>query len=213
MTTIKQRADAYVRKVLEGFPREGSGLHPWLYSAAASISLFFSSERDVETAIHQAVAGSLSESRQRSIPREIRDAARNGRAVAKAPDWYLEAKGEPVESEATPALEEVGPRWPRKNYNRLHELVEGKPYPLVEVAKHSPVPIMESRMTEDVIDALFPGNPLLCVAKAANEHHTAPRSKWQGTLSGLPLMVPNAMSAVWGDTRTLEVVRCAVTAT
>ena len=68
-------------------------------------------------------------------------------------------------------------------------------------------------MTEDVIDALFPGNPLLCVAKAANEHHKAPRSKWQGTLSGLPLMVPNAMSAVWGDTRTLEVVRCAVTAT
>ena len=199
MITIKQRADAYVRKVLEGFPGEGSGLHPWLYSAAASISPFYDSEQDVEAAIHQAIAGSLSESRKRSIHREIRDAVRNGRAVAKAPDWYLEAKGEPVETAATPTIEDAGPRWPRKNYRRILQLITGRPYPLAEVKKHSPVPIKESRMTEDAIDALFPGNPLLWVAKATNKHHTAPRSEWRGRLPELPLMVPNAMSAVWGD--------------
>ncbi|MGY8687242.1 MAG: hypothetical protein ACKVHP_05820, partial [Verrucomicrobiales bacterium] len=136
MITIEKRADAYVRKVLEGFPGEGSGLHPWLYGAAASISPFFASVRDVETALNQAIAGSLSESRQRSIPREIRDAARNGRAVATAPDWYLEAKGEPIGIAASPALEEVGPRWPRKNYKRILELITRTPYPLAEVEKH-----------------------------------------------------------------------------
>ncbi len=199
MITTEQRADAYVRKVLEGFPGEGSGLHPWLYSAAASISPFFASERDVEVAIYQAIAGSLTEGRRRTIPREIRDAARNGRTIGKAPDWYLAAKGEPIKTDATPTLGEVGPQWPRKNYKRILELVTANPYPLAEVAKHSPVPIQESRMAETAIDALFPGNPLLCVAKAANKHHTASRSEWRGRLSELPLIVPNAMSAVWGN--------------
>jgi hypothetical protein len=51
------------------------------------------------------------------------------------------------------------------------------------------------------VDAIFPGNPLLCVAKSVKEAATRPRETWRGHLTRLPLMVPNPMKNSKGLTQ------------
>jgi hypothetical protein len=54
---------------------------------------------------------------------------------------------------------------------------------------------------EETIDALFPGNPLLCVGKSATEFATRPREVWRGRLAELSLIVPNPMKSKTGLTQ------------
>jgi hypothetical protein len=59
----------------------------------------------------------------------------------------------------------------------------------------------ERAQTEEIIDILFPGNPLLCVGKSAHRFAIRTREKWRGRLSEFPLIVPNPMSARFGMTQ------------
>ena len=55
--------------------------------------------------------------------------------------------------------------------------------------------------TEEIIDRLFPGNPLLCCGKSNSDFDTKPRESWRGELSQLALVVPSPMSALMGLTK------------
>lgn len=55
--------------------------------------------------------------------------------------------------------------------------------------------------TEEIIDQLFPGNPLLCCGKSSQEFDTKPREDWCGQLSTLQFIVPSPMSALTGLTK------------
>jgi hypothetical protein len=55
--------------------------------------------------------------------------------------------------------------------------------------------------TEEIIDRLFPGNPLLCCGKSNSDFDTKPREGWRGQMSALALIVPSPMSAVEGVTK------------
>jgi hypothetical protein len=54
---------------------------------------------------------------------------------------------------------------------------------------------------EDTIDALFPGNPLLCVGQRNSAFATRPRADWRGRLSKAQLIVPSPMTARTGYTQ------------
>ena len=55
--------------------------------------------------------------------------------------------------------------------------------------------------TEEIVDKLFPGNPLLCCGKSQSDFDTKPREDWRGQLSALQLILPSPMSAVTGRTK------------
>jgi hypothetical protein len=55
--------------------------------------------------------------------------------------------------------------------------------------------------TEEVIDALFPGNPLLCVGKSNSIFETKRREELRGGLAHFELIVPSPMSALTGKTK------------
>lgn len=55
--------------------------------------------------------------------------------------------------------------------------------------------------TEEIIDRLFPGNPLLCCGKSSSVFDTKPREDWRGQMSALALIVPSPMSAIEGVTK------------
>jgi hypothetical protein len=55
--------------------------------------------------------------------------------------------------------------------------------------------------TEQIIDALFPGNPLLCCGKSQSDFATKPREDWRGELPGMQLIVPSPMITPMGTTK------------
>jgi hypothetical protein len=73
---------------------------------------------------------------------------------------------------------------------------------LADLWELSPVRIEDSRQrTEEIIDRLFPGNPLLCCGKSNSTFDTHPREQWRGELAKLQFIVPSPMSAVEGVTK------------
>jgi hypothetical protein len=52
-----------------------------------------------------------------------------------------------------------------------------------------------------LIDALFPGNPLLCCGKNNPKFNTRSREEWRGKLATLQLIVPSPMTARTGRTQ------------
>ena len=54
--------------------------------------------------------------------------------------------------------------------------------------------------SDDYIEALFPGDPLLCVGATAYAFETRSRRLWNGFLGSMPYLVPNPMSEAWGTT-------------
>ena len=53
-------------------------------------------------------------------------------------------------------------------------------------------------LTETIVNALFPGNPLICVANALETATTAPRDSFSGKLSAMQFIVPSSMTATTG---------------
>lgn len=73
----------------------------------------------------------------------------------------------------------------------LADLWEASPIRFEDDASHA----------EEIMDALFPGNPLLCCGWSKYRFDTRPREDWRGQLSKLQLIVPSAMTALRGLTQ------------
>ena len=59
----------------------------------------------------------------------------------------------------------------------------------------SPIRVEEG---QDILEELFPGNPLLCCGRSQSEFATRPHTDWRGQLAQLQFIVPNPMSAPLG---------------
>ena len=72
---------------------------------------------------------------------------------------------------------------------------------LVDLWEASPVRIDSNEPnTDEIIDVLFPGNPLLCCGWSPHRFDTRPRGNWY-RLQDLQFIVPNPMTARHGLTR------------
>lgn len=72
---------------------------------------------------------------------------------------------------------------------------------LVDLWEASPVRVESNTpQTETIIDALFPGNPLLCCGWSKHRFDTRPRANWH-KLDELQFIVPNPMTAREGKTK------------
>jgi hypothetical protein len=73
---------------------------------------------------------------------------------------------------------------------------------LVDLWEISPVRFGDNQLhTEELIDALFPGNPLLCAGRTNSDFATQSREEWRGKLAALQLIVPSPMMARLGLTQ------------
>lgn len=122
------------------------------------------------------------------MPRnEILSAVQNSLGCA----WHLHGPSAP-----TPA-----PKWPKLNEEQRAAIVRDGPA-LVDLWELSPVRLEDNEQhTEQIIDRLFPGNPLLCCGKSSHEFSTRPREEWRGELSKLQLIVPSPMRTRTGKTK------------
>jgi hypothetical protein len=85
------------------------------------------------------------------------------------------------------------PRWPARNLEQIDAIVRAG-YGLYDLWERSPIRFDDdTNHAEEIIDVLFPGNPMLCIGKTAMDFATEYREDWRGQLSQYPLIVPNPM--------------------
>jgi hypothetical protein len=173
----------FIDEMLAAPPRAGEGVHNWLFRLARQLHAHLPAGEIV----------ALLESRVadcgRRVPRsEIEDAVKNSIACA----WQPKSNAAPVRPAA---------KWPGVNREQREAIVRDNGG-LVDLWELSRPRIEENAQhTEEIIDRLFPGNPLLCCGKSNSDFDTKPRDDWRGQLSQLQFTVPSPMSAVTGQTK------------
>jgi hypothetical protein len=92
-------------------------------------------------------------------------------------------------------------KWPACELDELDAIVRVGPH-LYDVWERSPYRFWDGENhAEEIIDAVFPGDPLLCCGLQEWQFATRRRSVWRGKLATLPLIVPNPMLRSQGLTK------------
>jgi hypothetical protein len=164
-------------------PRAGEGVHAWLFRVARQLHAHLPAG-EIVNLLENRVQGCG----RRVSRKEIEDAVKNSIPCA----WQPMGNAAPTQSAA---------KWPRVNQEQRAAILRdnGGLADLWELSK----PRIEdnAQRTEEIIDRLFPGNPLLCCGKSQSDFDTKPRDGWRGQLATLSFIVPSPMSAVIGITQ------------
>lgn len=163
--------------VLTSCPKSGGGVHRWLYKAACTLKPFF----DANKVFELIQRGSSGCGRDVSA-REIEDAINAAQSASLRSTKRL-------------------PKWPSTNDEQVEAIVsEGGG--LAELWESSPLRLDDDvSHTEEVIDLLFPGDPLLCAGRSAYDFDTKSREEWRGELASMQHIVPSPMSERAGLTK------------
>lgn len=116
-------------------------------------------------------------------------------ARAKPNPDFVDEKEVVVERGEIPLVKETS-RWPKTNSalrNQIVELGGG----LADLCDISPVS-WDMPSTVEVMNMIFPGNPLVCCGKSSREFWTRPLSDYGSSLETLQLVVPSPMSKLLG---------------
>lgn len=182
--TPQVRVPDYVLKLLESCPTSGQGVHNWLYRAALALNPIYPNKAALAALLRAASA---------RCGREVQDSEINN-AIESSARFLSEER-----ESCLPAR----PRWPKPNPEAIAAILAGG-INVKALRELSPVRFEETGKSrvEEVIDALFPGNPLLCVGFTNEKFDTRRRKFWHGVLERQQLIVPSPMTAVSGKTQT-----------
>ena len=173
----------FVRDILGAPPQAGEGVHAWLFSVARQLHAHLPSG-EIIALLETRVANC-----GRHVPRnEIISAVQNSLACAWQP--HRNAASLQSVSKWPPLHQEQRAAITREN-GGLADLWELCPIRIDNSDPH----------TEEIINHLFPDNPLLCCGKSNSDFDTKPREDWRGELVGLSLIVPSPMTAPTGLTK------------
>ena len=179
MNKVKNVLPSFIRDMFTMVPMAGEGLHNWLFKTARVLHPYRSEQEIIEllTAATFNCGRYISEL-------EILNAIRNSKRYA----------GQKGTSGLRTRL------WPKPNDDQIEAVVKNG-QELVDFWEISPLRFDDNiSHTEEIIDTLFPNNPLLCVGKSTYEFATHHRKTWRGRLASLSLIVPSPMSAKYGST-------------
>ena len=171
----------FIQDLLAAPPRAGEGVHNYLFRLARQLHAHLPAVEIVN----------LLESRVlncgRHVPHhEIVAAVQNSLPCA----WRPKDKSMPVQSAAK--------KWPSVNAEQREAIIKDGGG-LADLWELSPIRIEDNRQrAEEIVDKLFPGNPLLCCGKSNSDFDTKPREDWRGQLCALQLITPSPMSALLG---------------
>ena len=144
--TAAQDLPQFVRDLLASRPRRGQGLNRWFFCVARLLHAFRTRGEIVET-LRATTAGEAVK------PGEIERAVERSAACA----WRL---GEPVQ-------QGLQPPWPKVNAEQREAVVASIGAGLVDLWETAPVRFEDNKpYSEEIIDTLFPGNPLLCCGES-----------------------------------------------
>lgn len=174
----------FVRDMLASAPRAGEGVNLFLFRLARVLHPY----RD-EAEIADMLRAVTANCGRTVTEKEILRAVENSRASAWTP-------GERNPQHSAPA-------WPEANSEQREAVIAAASgFGLVDLWEGSPVRFEDNETrTEEIIDAFFPGNPLVCCGKSNAEFATREREDWRGRLAAMQLIVPSPMTARTGHTQ------------
>jgi len=183
MKTHPQNLPHFLQDLIAAPPQAGAGVHDWLFKVSRQLHAHLPAG-EIINLLENATANC-----GRVVPHaEIVSAVQNSLPYA----WQQKNK-------SVPRLRVA--RWPRVNVENRAKLIctsNG----LTELSQLSTPRVANgASQTEATIDALFPGNPLLCCGRSQIDFNTLERDAWRGQLGKLAFIVPSPMSAVTGQTK------------
>ena len=183
---MTDRLPRFVSDLLGACPTAGAGVHNWLFRCARVLHRFYPDRLELANLLGAAAAGC-----GRQIPeREILQAVDNSRKCA----WQPKQRDSFTQPKRTP-------KWPQADQERIEAITKDGPG-LVDLWEMSPLRLEDNEShAEEIIDALFPNNPLLCVGSSNSDFDTKPRAEWKGELARAELIVPSPMSGLIGLTQ------------
>ena len=171
----------FVRDLISSPPKRGVGLHNWFFRTARVLHHFRSREEIIDL-LRAATHGEAVK------PGEIESAVDSSAACAWSPG-------------ANTRMEKKTILWPTLNEAKRAEIIaNGAGLQGLLPFSYNTRGDADSQ-TEEIIDALFPSDSLLCCGASSTSFSTRPRSEWRGKLARLQLIVPSPMSAVTGKTK------------
>jgi hypothetical protein len=180
MSAVASDLPRFIRDLLASPPKRGEGLNLWLFRVARVLHPY-RGRREIIQLLQAATEG------EPIKYGEIERAVEHSAAVAWKPGQRVAVIH--------------GPAWPRVNAEQ-REAVIASGADLVDLWERSPVRFTDNEShAEEIIDQLFPGNPLLCVGESNSQFATLNRESWRGRLSDMALIVPSPMSARTGHTQ------------
>lgn len=182
MTRHASTLPRFVCDLLASPPRRGEGLNLWFYKVARLLHPFRESAEIIEL-LRAATFGDPVK------PGEIERAVERSKATAWKPSQTSQGA---VQNRA----------WPKVNAEQREAVIATSGFGLVDLWEISPVRFEDNKShAEKIIDALFPGNPLLCAGRSNYSFATRSREEWRGKLAALQLIVPSPMTARIGHTQ------------
>lgn len=180
MRAVASDLPQFVRDLLASPPKRGEGLNLWLFKTARALHPYRTPGEIVQLLTAITAGESIKHGEiERAVERSAAVAWKSGQRIAVA----------------------RAPGWPRVNAEQ-REAVIASGAGLVDLWEASPVRFTDSQShAEEIIDRLFPGNPLLCVGKSNSQFATRNRENWRGRLTDMALIVPSPMSARTGHTQ------------
>ena len=176
-----------LREQLKSCPSEDNGVHNWLFRTALRLHEWIFEEWIFKDEIAEVSEDQIVELLQENLScqrpeREIRD------AVVNAGRYFRGEIGSTSQGQ-----------WPAVDYAAIHKTVLDCHVRLKDLPDLSPVSVGNKEpMTEEILDALYPGNPLLCFAQTPYAPLTRPREIWRGRESEFAFIVPNPMTKELG---------------
>lgn len=174
----------FVRDLLAAPPRAGEGVNLYLFRLARVLHPY-RSEREILDTLRAVTLGCG----RVVTEKEIQRAVENSKAAAWRPNaWNSDHSVLP---------------WPVFNpEQREAVLVAADGFGLVDLWEGSPVRFEDNLShTEEIVDALFSGDALLCCAKSNSEFATRARETWRGKLTAMQLIVPSPMLSRTGHSQ------------
>jgi hypothetical protein len=173
----------FLQDVIASPPRAGEGVHAWLFRVSRQLHAHLPAGEIVRLLETQVADCG------RHVPRtEIVAAVQNALPCA----WQPSGKAGQAQTVS---------KWPAVNQEQRGAIIRDGGG-LADLWEASPVRIEDNAAhTEEIIDALFHGNPFLCCGADVNKFDTRPREDWRGHLAELALIVPSPMNAVEGVTK------------
>ena len=189
---MKSLYPPFLCQLLVSCPRAGNGVNLYIYKLARQLH-YHHTEDEINEILRSCTDGCGRTVPDEEILRAVQRTKRTAWRPGRGPEALRIDQPQPLRS--------FTPSWPEANEERREAIIrEG--YSLADLWQESPCPLENNENhAEEIIDQLFPGNPLLCCGTRKSWVSTRPREDWRGKLSSLQFIVPSPMSARTGFTQ------------